>query len=183
MIYVLLDRDGVINRDLPESVRDPESLTLLPQALDALALFKKHGIRVIVITNQACLGRGDVSPGTLDAIHQKMTREVKMHGGEIMSIFVCPHTDADACTCRKPKPGLILAAQRAYGFDLKRTYFVGDALRDLQAAQAAGCRAALVRTGKGARVTPPEGVPVFNTVLGFAQYLVSTPAKRTRSQS
>lgn len=172
MTYVLLDRDGVINRDLPESVRSPEALVLLPEALKALALFNEHGVSVIVITNQACVGRGDVSPETLKAIHQKMTREVEAHGGKLEAIFVCPHTDADACHCRKPAPGLILNAQHRYGFDLATTYFVGDALRDLQAAQAAGCRAALVKTGKGAKVTPPAGVSVFNTILAFAQHFV-----------
>ena len=171
-MHVLLDRDGVINRDLPQSVRSPSALVLLPEALAAFKLFKQHGVKVIIVTNQACVGRGDVSPETLDAIHQKMTREVEAHGGTVEAIFVCPHTDADACDCRKPAPGLILKAQREHGFDLASTYFVGDALRDLQAARAAGCRAALVRTGKGAKVTPPEGVSVFNTVETFAQHLV-----------
>jgi len=172
MSYVLLDRDGVINRDLAESVRSPEKLVLLPEALEALALFKQHSVTVIVITNQACVGRGDVSPETLDAIHQKMIREVEAHGGKIEAIYVCPHTDADACDCRKPAPGLLLRAQREHGFNLASTYFVGDALRDLQAAEAAGCLGALVKTGKGAKITPPDGIPVFNTVVEFAQHLV-----------
>lgn len=170
--YVLLDRDGVVTRDLPGSVRRTEDLSLIPEALKALAILKQHGIRVIIITNQACVGRGDVSLETLEAIHTKLRHEVEANGGHIEAIFVCPHTDEDACDCRKPAPGLILTAQGQYGFALSNTYFVGDDLLDLQAGAAAGCLLALVRTGKGASISPPKGTAVFDDVLAFAYHVV-----------
>lgn len=167
---LLIDRDGVINQDLASSVRTPAQLTVLPQAGRALALLKAHGINVIVVTNQACVGRGDVSPDTLNAIHTKLLREVRAAGGDIQAIFVCPHTDEDECSCRKPAPGLLLQAADAYDLDLSECYFVGDAARDLAAATAAGATPVLVRTGKGSRVTPAAGTLVFDTLLDAATH-------------
>lgn len=169
--FVLLDRDGVINEDRSESVLSRNDFVLLSGAAEAIALLNHKGYGVLVITNQACIGRGALSVEESDAIHRLMGDAVRKAGGYIERIYVCTHTDADQCDCRKPKPGLIHQARADYRFESSETWMVGDAQRDIEAAIAAGCRAALVRTGKGNRTQAPPGVPVFRDLMHFAETL------------
>lgn len=169
--FVLLDRDGVINVDRSHSVRDRSEFALIDGVPHAIQTINAKGYGVIVITNQACVGRGDLASDELDVIHDIMKREVEAGGGTIKDLYVCPHVDADHCPCRKPKPGLLEKAQNDYGFRMHDTFFVGDDIRDMQAARAAGARPAVVRTGKGDTWTPPEEVPVFDNLTDFARSL------------
>ena len=168
--FVLLDRDGVLNVDLPGSVNSLREMALIPRAAEAVALLNRKGCRVLVATNQACVGRGQLSRETLEEIHREMETQIAAVGGKIDEWFVCAHRAEEHCACRKPKPGLLLQAAQRYGFDLATTWFVGDSGRDVEAALAAGCRPALVLTGKGetARREHPE-LPVFDDLLAFAQ--------------
>ena len=168
---ILLDRDGVINRDLPGSVCYRNDFELLPDVANAVAEANDKGYRVLVITNQACVGRGNLDFSELDAIHRKMQDEIGRSGGSIAGIYVCPHTDADDCDCRKPQPGLIEQAQRDHGFDPAVTWMVGDSVRDAEAAVRAGCRPALVRTGKSEPVESTAGIPVFDSLTHFVAEL------------
>lgn len=170
--FVLLDRDGVLNRDLPGSVLSADDLEPIEGSAEAVAWLNRAGFEVAVVTNQACVGRGELAPEELERIHLRLLETVAAAGGCIRAIHVCPHTDDDACDCRKPRPGLLRHAAAEHGLDLATTWFVGDDLRDVEAARAAGCRPALVRTGKGARVGPVEGVPVFDDLAAFAAWLV-----------
>ncbi|MGH3666187.1 MAG: HAD-IIIA family hydrolase [Egibacteraceae bacterium] len=138
---VLLDRDGVLNRKMPrgEYVTEPDAFEWLPGALAALRRFRESGWRVVVVSNQAGLARGALDQADLDQIHKRMTTEAEDAGGAIEAIYVCPHHWDEGCFCRKPSPGMLLAAQRDYHLDLSRTPFVGDDERDGQAADAAGC--------------------------------------------
>lgn len=167
---ILLDRDGVLNRDLSTSVCSVAEFELLPGSAEAIARLHRAGFTLLVITNQACVGRGDLAPDELERIHRRLIDQVDAAGGRIDDIFVCAHTDADACDCRKPKPGLIHQAQAKWGFEPGDTWFVGDARRDVQAAEAAGCRPVLVRTGKGEQTAAefPQ-LPAFDDLLAFAQ--------------
>lgn len=171
--FVLLDRDGVINRDLPQSVCSIKDFELLPNSTMAIAALCGLGYRVIVITNQACVGRGHLTLEELRHIHGRLGDEVAGVGGYITDIFVCPHTDVDECSCRKPKPGLILAAADKYAIDLPATWFVGDTLRDVEAALAAGCRPALVRSGKRFESPGTMSVPIFQDLNAFAAALAT----------
>lgn len=171
--FVLLDRDGVINRDLRESVRRVDEFELLPGSAKAIAAMCSLGYRIIVITNQACVGRGHLSLSELQRIHGRLSDEVSAAGGHITDVFVCPHTDIDECNCRKPKPGLIQAAADKYAIDLPATWFVGDTRRDVEAALAAGCRPALVRSGKKLTQAHESGVPVFKDLMCFASVLMN----------
>ena len=168
---VLLDRDGVINEDRPRSVRSVQEFALLPDVAEAIASLTRQGYLVIVITNQAVVGRGELAPKDLEAIHNRMNELIVRAGGRIDAVYVCTHTDQAGCACRKPQPSLLFEAQRAQGFDLAATWFVGDDLRDIKAAQAAGCRPALVCTGKGRRHAEVEGVPVFDDLSQFVGLL------------
>ncbi len=169
--FVLLDRDGVLNVDRSHSVRDRSEFELIDGAPQAVRTINDKGYHVIVVTNQACVGRGELATDELEVIHRILLQNVREAGGEIEDIYVCPHVDADECECRKPNPGLLYRAQEDYGFNLEKTFFVGDDDRDMQAAQNAGARPAIVRTGKGSRWQPPESVPTFEDIADFARTL------------
>jgi D-glycero-D-manno-heptose 1,7-bisphosphate phosphatase len=168
--FVLLDRDGVLNVDLPGSVNSLAEMTMIPGAAEAVALLNRKGCRVLVATNQACVGRGQLSRAALDEIHREMDAQVTAVGGKIEAWFVCAHRAEEHCACRKPKPGLLLEAAGHYGFSPAGTWFVGDSGRDVEAAMAAGCRPALVLTGKGSRASREHpDVPAFEDLLAFAR--------------
>jgi histidinol-phosphate phosphatase family protein len=143
---VILDRDGVMNKRPPKAqyVRNWSEFEWLPGAKEALRLFKEAGYRVIVISNQAGIGRGEMTEESLYRIHERMKLETREAGGEIEAIYYCPHNWNDGCACRKPKPGLLFQAQRELNLDLSRCLLIGDDERDAEAADAAGCPSALI---------------------------------------
>ncbi len=147
---VLIDRDGVINEEVEDGyVESPAELNIYPRALEAFALFKKHGYTCVVITNQSVVARGRITLAQLDEIHQYMIDTVKTKGGEIAGIFAClDHPDSPTAR-RKPNPGMLLEALEQYGADAAGTAMIGDAITDMQAAHSAGCMRYLVNTGKG----------------------------------
>jgi D-glycero-D-manno-heptose 1,7-bisphosphate phosphatase len=143
---VILDRDGVLNKKPPRAhyVRNWSEFEWLPGALEALRLLKEAGYRVIIVSNQAGIGRRTMSEKDLLQIHDRMKTEAEQAGGKIDEIYYCPHDWNEGCECRKPKPGLLFRAQRELNLDLTRTPFVGDDERDAEAADAAGCPFVLV---------------------------------------
>ncbi len=149
MKLVVLDRDGVINRESSAYIKTPGEWHALPGSLDAVRRLQQAGFTVVVATNQSGLARGLFDAATLEAIHAKMRAEAEAAGGRIDNIFVCPHGPADDCACRKPRPGLLLQIAERYGIELAGTPVVGDSARDLEAARRAGARPILVRTGNG----------------------------------
>jgi D-glycero-D-manno-heptose 1,7-bisphosphate phosphatase len=149
MKLVILDRDGVINRDSGDYIRTPEEWLPLPGSLEAIAKFTQAGYHVVVATNQSGIGRGLFEMATLNAIHERMHRAVAQAGGRIDAVFYCPHAQEANCDCRKPKPGLLEEIGRRFNTELKDVPVIGDALRDLQAAAAVGAQPILVLTGKG----------------------------------
>jgi len=167
--FVLLDRDGVINKDRPESVLSENEFVLLPHAPEAIAKLNHKGYRVLVVTNQACIGRGELAPDELERIHESMLRDVRAAGGDIERVYVCPHTDEDECDCRKPRPGMLTRAQRDFGFEPSQTWMIGDTERDVAAAIAAGLRPALVRAVRDPPYRGADGVPVFDDLMHFAR--------------
>ncbi|MBF0126417.1 MAG: HAD-IIIA family hydrolase [Magnetococcales bacterium] len=170
---LLLDRDGVCNRDRSDYVRTPEELEILPGVPAALGRLHRAGFVVLILTNQACVGKGLVLPATLEAIHRKLRAAAETAGGRIHGIYHCPHRNEDQCACRKPAPGLIFAAHQEWGFSPSATWMVGDSPRDIQAARAAGCRGALVRTGHGMEsVRKLPEVPAFDDLAAFTDFLL-----------
>lgn len=143
---VIVDRDGVLNEKPPraEYVRSWAEWRWIPGALEALALLRDAGFRVVIVSNQAGVARGAMTRDDLEAIHDRMRRDVLEHGGRIDDIYVCPHDWDEGCACRKPKPGMLLDAQRDHALDLTRTPFIGDDERDAEAADAAGAPSILV---------------------------------------
>jgi D-glycero-D-manno-heptose 1,7-bisphosphate phosphatase len=155
----ILDRDGVINHDSAAFIKHPDEWIALPGSLDAIARLSRSGWRVVIASNQSGVARGHFSMDTLNAIHAKLRREVAHVGGLIDAIFVCPHGPDDGCFCRKPSPGMFHDVARRYDLDLTGVPAVGDSLRDLQAASAAGCSPWLVRTGNGLKTLDKGGLP------------------------
>ncbi len=106
------------------------------------------GWHTVVATNQSGIGRGLFDMAALNAMHAKMNQLLQQVGGRVDAVFFCPHTAEDGCDCRKPAPGLYRQIGERYGVELDQVHAVGDSLRDLQAAAAAGCRPHLVASGK-----------------------------------
>ena len=146
---VILDRDGVINHDSDDYIKSPDEWQPLPGSLEAIARLCRADYTVVVATNQAGVGRGLFSLEMLIRIHRKMASSIRDKGGRLDSVFFCPHSPAEQCGCRKPKPGMLLEISDRLGIGLSGVPVVGDSLRDLEAAEAAGAMPVLVKTGRG----------------------------------
>ncbi len=151
MKTIFLDRDGVINKNPPNRgyVRSWNDFSFLPNALQAITMLTKSGFRILLATNQAGIGKGIFTEKQLADIHQRMLAEINSNGGEIANIYYCPHHPDDGCPCRKPKPGMLKSAANEYGFNISDTFFIGDSITDISAAQSAGASPILVLTGHG----------------------------------
>jgi D-glycero-D-manno-heptose 1,7-bisphosphate phosphatase len=177
MKLVVLDRDGVINLDSDQYIKSPEEWTPIPGSLEAIARLTQAGFRVVVATNQAGLGRGLFDMATLNAMHDKMHKAVNQLGGRIDAVFFCPHTQDAGCACRKPQPGMLLEIAERFKLPLAGVAAIGDSLRDLQAASAAGARPVLVLTGKGEETLKsgelPEGTVIYKDLAAAAVALAA----------
>lgn len=174
---IVLDRDGVINKDSDLYIKSPDEWVPIPGSLEAIARLNQWGWRVVVCTNQSGIGRGLFGMDTLNAIHDKMIRAAAHAGGSIDAVFFCPHTNADACDCRKPKAGMLREIAARYNTDMAGVPVIGDSLRDLQSAVAVGARPMLVLTGKGRKTqldpALPEGTPVFADLAAAVKSLTA----------
>src|ERR1700687_1968322 len=149
MRLVLLDRDGVLNVDREDSVKTPGEFVMLPGAAEAVARLNEAGRLVAVCTNQSVVGRGVIDEQMLLMIHHKLKGEFARAGARLDAIFHCPDAPGRAGPRRKPAPGMLFEAMQRFGVAPEETVMIGDALSDLEAASAAGCRRILVRSGKG----------------------------------
>lgn len=142
------DRDGVINRKAPEGeyVNRWDDFHLIPQAVDWIRLFKAMGWLVVVVTNQRGVARGATDPDVLAEIHHRMTQALAARGATIDDVFVCTH-EIGSCSCRKPQPGLVQAAQRKWDIDVARSIMIGDSDSDRQLA--ANCQMTFVAVHDG----------------------------------
>ena len=134
----------------PSYVRDWADVEIYPQALLSLAEVSFSPYKFVIITNQSAVGRGIISLETANEINQRLVKRITKSGGRIDGVFMCPHAPQAHCNCRKPEPGLLLRAAEKLSIDLRKSYFIGDALSDLLAGQAAGVKQTiLVLTGRG----------------------------------
>ena len=174
MKLIILDRDGTINVDSDQHIKSPAEWKPIHGSLEAIARLTQADWRVVVATNQSGLARGLFGITSLHAIHDTMHRAVAHAGGRIDAVFFCPHAADDECDCRKPKPGMLHAIAERMNVDLADVPMVGDALRDVQAAAAAGAKPILVLTGKGKATHNTGGLPagtrVFADLAGVAEH-------------
>jgi len=175
---IVLDRDGVINKDSAEFVKSVDEWQALPGSIAAIAALSRAGFQVAVASNQSGLARGLFDREALDAMHHKLQALVEAEGGHIRCIVFCPHGPDDDCDCRKPKPGLLLQIAEHYELELDGVPVIGDSLRDLQAAATVGARPILVRTGNGRKTEQQlgvqfENVDVFDDLAAAATALIA----------
>jgi D-glycero-D-manno-heptose 1,7-bisphosphate phosphatase len=167
-----LDRDGVINANVPRDGRPVaptriEELRILPGVAEAIAKLKAEQFMVIVVTNQPDLATGRLTRAALQAIHDELLRRLP-----IDDIKICPHTAADACPCRKPKPGMLVEAAAEYEIALNNSFVIGDRISDIEAGIAAGCGlTALIDYGYG---IPTFGLPdiIAGSLLEAVNYIL-----------
>jgi D-glycero-D-manno-heptose 1,7-bisphosphate phosphatase len=188
MKLIILDRDGVINHDSPEYIKSVEEWIPINGSIDAIARLHKSGFIVVVATNQSGLARGKYDLDDLEAMHEKLTRLVEEQGAELGAIFYCPHHPDDKCKCRKPMPGMVDAIEAEFNISAEGYYFIGDSLRDLQAAVTKGCKPILVKTGNGKKTLSqladvtlqtdapnitPDQVHVFENLAAAADFIIA----------
>ena len=142
---VFLDRDGVLNAAIiregrPYPPSSPAEVEILPGVREACRRLREAGLLLIAVTNQPDIARGSTSAATVEKINERVLRSVGLD-----ALVLCPHDDADACDCRKPKPGLIVAAAAEWHVDLRRSIMVGDRWRDIGAGKAAGVSTVLIK--------------------------------------
>lgn len=169
---VILDRDGVINEDSEDYIKTVEEWVPVPGSIEAIARLFKAGYLVAVATNQSGIARGFLTEITLANIHNLMNALVEESGGQIAVVCYCPHLPSDNCSCRKPLPGLLEQIETSISANVEGAWYVGDSLKDIQAAQAKNCIPLLVRTGKGSlteAALPKECEPVINVFDNLAQ--------------
>lgn len=163
MQAVILDRDGVINHDSPDYIKSPEEWHAIDGSLEAIARLTQAGIKVFIASNQSGLAYGLFDYDALYAMHKKLQTQAEALGGYINGFFFCPFLTGP---CRKPNPGLLLDIANRSHIDLKTTPFIGDAMRDIEAAIAVDAIPVLVLTGKGTSTYKsgeiPEHVHVYN---------------------
>ncbi len=165
---VILDRDGTINRASDQFVKSPEEWHPLPGALEAIGRLNHAGYHVVLATNQSGLGRGLFDIAALNSVHAHMMKALAAQGARIDAVFYCPHAPDEGCHCRKPEPGLLEQIAQRYGVPLAGVPYIGDSLRDMQAAERAGCVPHLVCTGRHTdligQAEAPAGFPAGTRV-------------------
>ena len=150
-----MDRDGTLIEERQHLTQISE-IEVYAEAYRAVRRVNRRGLPAVVVTNQSVVGRGLIDEAQLEEIHQHLARQFRQEGGRIDAFYHCPHHPTEAigdylkdCGCRKPRPGMLRQAADDFQIDLKRSWMIGDTLKDIQAGHNAGCRAVLVRTGYG----------------------------------
>ena len=143
---IFLDRDGVINRKVPEKdfVKTPEELVYLPRVKQIIRKLKEKGFTIIIISNQSGINRGMIKKENLEKINSRLMRDLNVD-----AIYYCPHLPEENCECRKPKTGLIEKAAKDFNIDVKSSLLIGDNDFDIIAGRSAGCKTIMVDGDRG----------------------------------
>jgi D-glycero-D-manno-heptose 1,7-bisphosphate phosphatase len=146
MKLIILDRDGVINKESREFIKCPAEWLPIPGSLETIAKLNNAGYTVVITTNQSGVGRGYFDLAMLNDIHNKLHSELEKVGGKISKIYFCPHLPDAGCNCRKPKTGMFEQIASDFDVDLKvlQPLYIGDSFRDFELAMATGCKFCLV---------------------------------------
>ncbi len=168
---IFLDRDGVINIKLPEDnyISNIQQFKFIPGAIEALKILRDLEYLLIVVTNQRGIARGLMSGEDLTIVHDYMSEKLSSNGVTLDGIYYCPHDKHDDCSCRKPKPGMLLSAMEDFDIDLSRSFLVGDSDSDIRAGKSVGTHTVLI--GDKSNI---QADFVFPSLLNFALYLKNT---------
>ncbi len=145
---IFLDRDGVVVVEA-HYLSDPEQAALIPGAAEAMCRARRHGFRLVGLSNQSGIGRGRFTNEDFAAVQTRIDELLAGAGAAFDALFYCPHRPGDSCSCRKPAPGLLAEARGYLDWDNHLSWLVGDKVSDLDLARAAGLGAVLVQTGYG----------------------------------
>jgi len=177
MKAIILDRDGVINHDSADFIKTVNEWRALPGSLEAMARLTHAGYAIFIASNQSGIGRGLLSEADSTAIFDFLKNQLATLGGKVEGIVYCPHHPSDHCDCRKPLPGLFLQLRDRFQVDLTTAYAVGDSLRDIEAAIAAGSKPILVKTGNGLKTLAllqerNLKIPTYDDLAHFVEALL-----------
>jgi len=163
---ILIDRDGVINKKATqgEYISKWSDFEWIEETRLAMKLLAKKGFMFIVITNQAGVARGVIDPIELEVIHQNMIDDLKKDNIDVLNIYLCPHHWNDECECRKPNPGMLYQASLEWNFRLDKAIFIGDDIRDCQAAYNAGTNSVFIGENSELKNISHEIQPIFSTI-------------------
>ncbi|MEO8475422.1 MAG: HAD family hydrolase [Actinomycetota bacterium] len=165
--FALVDRDGTINEEV-DHLGDPSELVLIPGSADALGRLRELGLGIVVVTNQAQIGRGLLTEERLAEIHERLTELLGAQGAEVDAILHCPHVPEDGCDCRKPGAGMAREASARFGFDPAEAFVVGDHAGDVAMGRAIGATTFLVLTGHGTHERASAGDDSDHVVADLA---------------
>jgi D-glycero-D-manno-heptose 1,7-bisphosphate phosphatase len=186
---VFLDRDGTLIEDVGYLVR-LEQLVLFPWTIDAIRLLNRVGLPMVVVTNQAAIGRGLIDERFIGQVHDALDTRLRQGGARIDRYYFCPHHPnakldryRQVCGCRKPAPGMIERACAELDLDASRSWTVGDNWNDVACGHAAGTRSILIKTGHGARdaVENPVGAPadaILNNLMEAVSWILRASTSR-----
>ena len=145
---IFLDRDGVINRERKDYVKNIREFEIFNGVGEAIKLLKDSDYLILVITNQSAINRKLLSVDTLNQIHDYFQDYLKKYDTSVDGFYFCPHIPEDNCSCRKPKPGLLLSAMKDWDLDIKKCHMFGDSMKDVLAAKEIGCKSTIIDQGQ-----------------------------------
>jgi len=137
---VFLDRDGIVNRERSDYVKNLDELDIFTNVADCVKILKKSGFLVVIVTNQSAINRGKTTHEQLSEIHNAIQNYFRNNETNVDGFYYCPHRPDENCNCRKPKPGLLIKAARELNIDLKSSWFIGNNDSDVQAGSSVGCK-------------------------------------------
>ena len=171
---IFLDRDGVINQERKDYVKNIEEFIIFESVHDAITLIKNHNFLVIIITNQSAVNRKLLTIENLDKIHEKLQNYLKMHDTSFDHVYFCPHMPKENCDCRKPKSRMLFQAAKDFNIDLSKSFMIGDSERDIIAGKNAGLTTILVKTGKNIQNIKQKPDFILDNLKVAVDYILST---------
>lgn len=177
---VFLDRDNTLNHD-PGYLSDPAAVQLLPGAAEGLRMLQAYGLPLVLISNQAGVGRGYFSEAALAAVHARLVVLLGAHGVRFAGVYYCLHAPGDGCDCRKPAPGMLRRAAAELQIDLAQSFMVGDKPSDVEAGRRAGC--ATVLLADPASLSSPFADAVCADLVVTARWIIERISRRVSTPS
>lgn len=170
---VFIDRDGVLIRDA-DYLASTDGLAVFKGAPRALKLLREAGLKIVIVTNQSGVARGYFTEAAVRRIHAELKRRLARAGARWDAIYYSPHGPDSGHSWRKPGTGMLLAARKKLGLDLKASYMIGDKTSDIECARRAGCASVLVLTGNGGKDKTYKAKPtaVCRDILSAARWIV-----------
>jgi histidinol-phosphate phosphatase family protein len=173
---IFIDKDGTLIRDVPYNA-DPDLIVLEPHAGAALRLFRDQGYLLVMITNQSGIAKGYFKEEQLKGVHDRINELLCDDNVSLDGFFYCPHARESTCSCRKPRPGMLLQAAALLNIDLVQSWMIGDILHDVEAGNRAGCRSLLINNGHETEweITPArEPTIIARDLLEAAQLIIKS---------